>query len=297
MRWVLLALAGVTLAGCTAGPAAAPSRVLTNGNVLISTGGADDVVGAGSFGGSGGAGGSTGASTGGSAGSGTGGQSGSGPGASGGDGQGSGSGGTGTGGTGGTVEAGPNGSALVPVTTVEGRKAQGKTYIPLTGFDDDRSYLTWRRGTFVLVPGSRSFTPNEAAMIEVAVGLLNNAIGRSVFSFGGTTSGDIPVTTQDVAAGNVLGFAQFVPQIVSLEKSYVDTKVVMNVGNLEKFAPDPANYQELFKTVMLHELGHVAGLGHNPQDGTLMNASTETSPIVVGFSQSEIDTLRLVYAD
>lgn len=296
MRWALLVATGAVLTACTIQPAA-PSRILTNGNVLISTGGADDVVSplGSSSGGSG-----TGSSGSASGGSGAGSGGGTGTGSSGSGGQGSGSGGQGSGtgtGTGtGAVEPGPNGSSLVPVATIEARKSQGKTYIPLTGFGDDKFNLRWTRGTFVLVPGSRPFTPNEGSMLEVAINQLNNAIGRSVFSFGGSTSGDIPVTTQDVAAGAVLGFAQFVPQVVSLEKAYVEAKVVMNVGNLARFAPDPANYQELFKTVVLHELGHIAGLGHNPQDGTLMNASTETTPILVGFAQSEIDTLRLVYA-
>jgi hypothetical protein len=198
----------------------------------------------------------------------------------------------------GQVQAGPNGSTLVAKAQIDEKKAGGKTYIPISTFGPkDDLYVRWTRGTFVVVAGSRPYTPNEANMIEVAMNQLNTAIGKSVFSFGGTTSGDIPVTTQDVAAGGVLGFAQFVPQVVSLEKAYVEAKVVMNVGNLQRFAPDPTNYQELFKTVMLHEMGHIAGLAHNPQDGTLMNAKTETTPTVVGFAQSEIDTLKLLYGN
>ncbi len=291
MRWVLLAVTGAVLSACTAVPSA-PSRILTNGNVLISTGGADDAPGI-----AGGSASGTGSAAG-SGGSGTGGTSTQTPSGSSGNNTGTGTGSSGSGSSGGAVIPGPNGSSLVPTTGIEARRVQGKEYIPLTTFGDfgaDELYLVWARGTFFQVPGSRPFTPNEGAMLEMAINQLNNAIGRSVFSYGGTTSGDIPVTTQDVADGSILGFAQFVPQVVTADRSYVDTKVVMNVGNLSKFAPDPTNYQDLFKTVILHELGHVAGLGHNTQDGTLMNASTETTPIVVGFSQSEIDTLRLVY--
>ncbi len=197
------------------------------------------------------------------------------------------------GGTSGKVAAGPNGSVLVPVAEVDARKVAGKTYNPLEVFEE--RYLRWERGTFKLAAGARDFTANEAALLETAIVQLNAAIGRSVFSYGGVTSGDIPISNQDVAAGTTLGFALFVPQQLTLETAYLDTKVVLNLGNLQAYAPDGSRYADLFKTVALHELGHVAGLDHNPQAGTLMNATTESTPIVVGFSQSELDALRLLY--
>ncbi|MBI6546852.1 MAG: matrixin family metalloprotease [Cyanobacteria bacterium NC_groundwater_1444_Ag_S-0.65um_54_12] len=191
---------------------------------------------------------------------------------------------------------GSNGSELLATSKLDLRRLASKNYIPLIKFDNKGSYyLRWSRATVIATVGERPFTATELSYLRGEIDRLNSAIGHRVFAFTETGTGDIPIAIQSTTNDNALGFAQFLLQTFATGRSYVESKVILHLANLGRYAPEPDRYGALFGTVTLHELGHVAGLDHNPQEGTLMNASTETTPRVVGFSQNEIDTLRLLY--
>jgi hypothetical protein len=154
----------------------------------------------------------------------------------------------------------------------------------------------------VALTGSRAFTTNEVAMVEADISALDAAIGQPIFTWATNGTGDIPITLESAPGGSILGFAGILSHLdpapagseSTAIQGRVGAQITINAANLEHYSA-AGDYPVLFQTVVLHEMGHVAGLDHDPVPGLLMSAETEATPRVLNFAQPEIASLRLLY--
>jgi len=185
----------------------------------------------------------------------------------------------------------PNGSRLVLPADIDARRAPGRKYAPLQLFDG--RYLRWERGRLALVSGSREFSAREASLFAEAVAEVNAAIGRPVFATSAPAPDAVPVSAEAEGAPGVQAYVEFTLRNAVERGGYLEARIALNVGMLRASAPDGPAYESLFKVVALHELGHIAGLDHDPEIGTLMHIGRD--PAATTFSRAELDALRLLY--
>ncbi|MBM3267386.1 MAG: hypothetical protein FJZ01_07040 [Candidatus Sericytochromatia bacterium] len=234
-----------------------------------------------------------------------------------GSGGGSGAGGSGGGGTATATPApgpgatpapggGGNGSQLLSTVAVDARKAAGTDYSPLltVNLRGDIFYYRWNRAAFYPVKGVRDFTSSEVALLGQAVSALNAAIGRNVFELR-SGGGDIPVSNEDAPGARYAGYASTTAVTPADNpggslglfpdpaRYYLTARIMMNFGTLP---PENPQYPEYFRHVALHEMGHIAGMAHNPTTGVMNTRGDDGDYMSAGFAASERATLGLLYS-
>lgn len=166
------------------------------------------------------------------------------------------------------------------------------SYSPLVEFEVEGFVYSPRApgATVAYLPGSDPLPPEKRGLFRLAVDSLNRAAGTTVFALlPDGASADVPVMeSADFPGPTVFGATTF-KLVTKIEEGTVV------IDHREEVRLRPNLPGRLFFKVALHELGHAAGLDHNPDPGSLMNART-TFDTPDDFVPSEKESLRLLYA-
>jgi hypothetical protein len=181
---------------------------------------------------------------------------------------------------------------IVPTDAFEANKKAGVRYSPIIEFTVQEAQYSprWPGATLAYTPGARPLPQIQRDLLWRAVDKLNATVGYRVFSMlTDGSSADIPVTdSTSFANSRVLGETE--AKVVS---RYTSTTLSIDFGETIRLRSGLPN--GLFYRVALHELGHAAGLEHNPEPNTLMNLGTSTRT-PDDFAPSEKESLKLLYS-
>ncbi len=183
-------------------------------------------------------------------------------------------------------------SKIVPKQAVDGAKKAYIRYSPLIEFAIHQATYSprWPGATVSYRPGVHPLSTTQRDLLKKAVDRLNLAVGFKVFAMlPDNASADIPVTdSTDFPSSSVLG--ETTAKVVSRI-----SETAISIDFSEEVRLRPGLSDNLFFKVALHELGHAAGLEHNPDGNTLMNRGTSLRT-PADFAQSEKESLKLLYS-
>ncbi|MBM3266885.1 MAG: matrixin family metalloprotease [Candidatus Sericytochromatia bacterium] len=181
---------------------------------------------------------------------------------------------------------------VVPKTALDANKAATTQYCPFIEFEvqDAKFSPRWPGATLAYSPGARPLPQMQRDLFRRAVEKLNTTVGFKIFSMlSDGASADIPVTdSTSFSSHTVLGETE--ARVVSRY-----TSTTLQIDFSEKMRLRSGLSDSLFYRVALHELGHAAGLEHNPRPNTLMNKGT-SSRTPMDFAPEERESLKLLYS-
>lgn len=152
-------------------------------------------------------------------------------------------------------------------------------------------YYRWKRGRIGVSSAGKFPTISQMSGIIDAIKSANQAVGLDLFRFSGVSSDFFPVDiqiliTSDIAVGaNATTWVHFDQLDNGSPSILADIRIL------------PSLNDQLFKKVMLHELGHVLGFQHSKDPLDLMYDGKRKNPADLpgDFSTREKRTLRLLY--